>query len=99
MEIEDKSPKEIQQEIFDQIAKGANPGELKELLRRKGVPVEGYYFTSENAHNTELEQSRLNSGSGASTSGGASGAQIFFAILSVVILIFRIARCTSRHNY
>jgi hypothetical protein len=98
METENKNPKEIQQEIFDQISKGANPVELKELLRKKGVPVEGYYFVSEAAHKRQIE-TPPQYGVSQQAGGGASAWQIFVAILSVVLLIFRIARCSSRHNY
>ncbi len=82
------SPKEIQQQIFDEIASGTHPQTLKENLRQQGVPVEGYYFTTEAKHTEEVLPP-------AEPSSPVTGWQVFWTIVTVLILILKIARCSN----
>ena len=87
MNIENKNPKAIQEEIYKEINAGADPVKLKQELKAQGVPVEAYYFTTGQDLVTMQEPP---------SSSGVSGWQVFLTIVSLLILIFRIARCSSR---
>jgi len=89
MNIEGLKPKEIQERIFEEIAKGANPDTLKMDLKAKGVPVEGYYFSTKTAHEQEVSLP-------AEPAGQLTGWQIFWGVVTVIVLVLRIARCSSR---
>lgn len=89
MDIENKNPKEIQELIFAEIRNGASIEALKNELREKGLHPEGYYFTTEAEHQAILEEPRT-------PAGQVSGWQIALTIVTLIILVFRIARCSSR---
>ncbi len=90
MDIRHKNPKEIQQAIFDEIARGANREQLKQELSGKGVPVEAYYFTTEAERNEQIITPADD------TQSGVSGWQVLIALLAVAFFVFRIWLRTSR---
>jgi|GEM_PF-5492216 len=92
MEIQGLTSREIQQRIFEEIGNGTNVVALKQELKEKGVPVEGYYFTTEAQYQSE----KSFSAEPASAASSVSGKQVFWTILTIVIVIFKIARCSSR---
>ena len=89
MNLDNKTPKEIQQEIFSEIQKGTNIEKIKTALREQGHHPEAYYFTSEKEHTTILEAPKA-------AAGHTSGWQVFLAIVAIIIMVIRIARCSSK---
>lgn len=89
MEIANKNSKEIQSEIFAEIRKGTSVEALKAELKKKGHHPEGYYFTNEEQHIKMLAEPKA-------PAGHLTSGQIVWGIVIVLILIIRIARCSSR---
>jgi hypothetical protein len=89
MTIENKTPKEIQAEIYFEIGRGVNREQLKAELKDQGLLTEAYYFTTEKEQLVSIEELKT-------PSSAMSTKQILWAILVLVILVFRIARCSSR---
>ncbi len=89
MNLESKSPNEIQQEIFGEIRNGTSIEKLKAELKEKGLHPEGYYFATETEHNKVMEEPKT-------AAGQMSGWQIFIGIVAVLVLVLRIARCSSK---
>ena len=88
MNVTGLSTKEIKQQIFDEIDRGTHPQTLKESLRQQVVLVEGYYFTTRAKHSEVLlppSKSTL----------PVRGLQVFWSIVTVFIIILRIAKCSS----
>jgi hypothetical protein len=90
MQLTGKTTNEIQQEIFDAIKNGEDINKLKEEISAAGFKPEGFYFTGETAHRIAMETPRSAAG------GGVSGWQVFLTIVSVLVLVLRIARCSNR---
>ena len=88
MELENKDQKEIQQAIFSEIQKGTPVETIKNELREKGLHPEAYYFTTESQHNVVMDAP--------SSSSNVSGWQVFLVIVSLLVLVIRIARCSNR---
>lgn len=89
MNIENKTPKEIQQLLFEEIRNGADIEKLRVELKEKGLHPEGFYFTTEAEHTKVMEEPR-------SPAGQLSGWQIFAGIITIVVLIIKVARCSSK---
>ena len=88
MEFENKTQKEIQQLIFSEIQKGVPIDSIKNELRGKGLHPEAYYFTTESQHNVVMDTPPASS--------NVSGWQVFLVIVSLIVLVIRIARCSNR---
>jgi hypothetical protein len=89
MDLANKNSEEIQQEIFKEIAKGTNIESLKAEIKQKGLHPEGFYFMSEQQRNIVKDQP-IERGGHLTTS------QIIWGVITVVLIIFRIARCSSK---
>jgi hypothetical protein len=89
MNIDNLSPKEIQEQIFVEIGKGTNVEIIKTALKDKGQNPEGYYFTTAAKHNEVINAPK-------EPAGQMSGLQIFGMIISIIFIIIRIARCSSK---
>lgn len=89
MDITNKTPKEIQQGIFDEIANGTNPEQLRQELSGKGVPTEAYYFTSAGEHERQMAPAPDDASSAVSP---------WRIIISLLIAIFFIVRIIMRLN-
>lgn len=89
MNIEGKSAAEIQQHIYNEMAAGKNPQVIKEELSKQGVPVEGYYFTTEAQRAIEMVQPP-------SASSGPSAGQVIWGVVLVIIVILKVIRCNSQ---
>ena len=92
MELTGKSPKEIQQQIFDEIKKGTGADVLAAELKHNGLHPEGYYFTTEESHQALLEEPKTSAAS------GVSGKQIFWFSLSLIFIIIKVVRCNMIMN-
>ncbi len=88
MNIENATPKEIQQYIYDEIAQHKNPQAIKDELTQKGILVEGYYFMPQAEQKIQAET--------LPASPGVSGWQVIVTIFVVIVMIFRIIRCTNK---
>lgn len=89
MNLDNKNPKEIQQEIFSEIQKGSDIEKIKTELREKGQHPEAYYFITENEHTKIMEEPK-------SAAGHTTGWQVFVAIIAIIIMVIKIARCSSK---
>ena len=89
MTIENKTPKEIQAEIYAEIGNGANREQLKVDLKSQGLMTEAYYFT------TEIEQ-KISAAEPSTPSSSISTGHILWTILLLVILVFRMVSCANR---
>jgi hypothetical protein len=89
MELENKNQKEIQQEIFAEIKKGTNIEKLKAELKEKGLHPEGYYFIAESEHTKIMAEPKIGAGH-------TTGWQIFVAIIAIIVMVIKIARCSNR---
>jgi hypothetical protein len=85
--VENKTPQEIQQLIYVEIKNGADKEELKSFLQKQGIATEGYYFTTEEERNAILTQPKV-------SDSGVTTKQILLGILTLVVVIIRIARCS-----
>jgi len=93
MHLYNQTPQQIQQQIFDEIKKGANIHALKHELKESGIPPEAYYFTTQEEHNTEIATDGFSSTEQPAT---RSTWQIILLVISIIVLIVRVARCSSR---
>ena len=91
MELTGKTPKEIQQQIFDEISKGTSADVLAAELKHNGLHPEGYYFTTKESHHAALEQPK-------EPAGAVSGKQIFWFSLSLIFIIIKVVRCNMLMN-
>ncbi len=89
MDITNKTPKEIQQGIFDEIANGVNPEQIRQELSSKGVPTEAYYFTSQAEHQQQINTPADD------THTGTPGWRI---VLSMIILAYFVIRIIIKLN-
>lgn len=89
MTIENKTPKEIQDEIYSEIERGTNKEQLKTNLKNQGLVTEAYYFTTKKEQEISIEEA-------STPSSAISTRQLLWGILIIVILVFRIVRCSNR---
>ncbi len=85
--VQTKTPEEIQQLIYAEISSGADKELLKSHLRQQGINTEGYYFTTEAERNAILMEPKV-------SDNGITAKQVLLAILTIVVVVLKIARCS-----
>ncbi len=88
MNLDNKNSEVIQKEIYTAIANGADIDSLKAEIKAKGLHPEGYYFT------TELERNKVMN-EPISTSNNVSPMRVIWLVISIIILIVKIVRCSN----
>lgn len=97
MNIANKTPFEVQQEIYTAIQNGENIDSLKQEVKDHGYHPEGFYFVSQAQQQSIFDGDDLkNYSTSNSSSSGMSTWRVIWLVLSVLVMIFRIARCSSR---
>ncbi len=91
MNFQNLSNEEIQKVIFEEIEKGTYVLSIKEALIAQGKIPEAYYFTTTTQHEQTMQVP-----SGHDEPSESMGAmQIIGTIITVCVLIYRIASCNS----
>lgn len=89
MHLQNQSNQEIQAQIFAEVEKGTNIEIIKAELKDAGKNPEGYYFTTAAKHNQVIEAPK-------EPAGQLSSMQIIGGIITVIILIIKVARCSNQ---
>lgn len=91
MNLQEKTPAEIQAEIFNELDKGTSVEKIKQELQSNGHIPEGYYFDRNQHKNIVTDNDPL-----APSSTSVSGKQVIITIILLIVLVFRIIRCSQR---
>jgi hypothetical protein len=88
MNLDNKNSEEIQKEIYTAIANGVHIDSLKAEIKAKGLHPEGYYFTTEVERNRVMDEP-------IGSSSNVSPMRIVWLVISIIILIVKIVRCSN----